>query len=569
MKTEVAVQLTNAERFAHSLYKNGVRVIFGQSNPQTIMLACEALGIRQIGFRQENAGAYMAQGYGMTSTKVPVVAAQNGPAATLLVPGLAEALKSSHAMVAIVDDVPLADEDRNGFQEINQLDLFKGVTKWVKKINSPARIEALVDRAFIEASSGRPGPVVLLCPKDIMYDLNKTEVTLVNNYSYSHYPLDRPCAQSEQLEIAANMIANAQQPLIYAGGGVITSGAEDILRKIQNEFSIPVATTTMGKGSVDEINPLTIGPIGYYMGNRGRSKFLKDYVKNADLIILIGNRTNQNGTDTWTLLPANAEFIHIDIDPSEIGRNYPSHRLVGDAKVTLIALYELLKQKMKKNKNEELIMETIKEARKAHTEEVNKALEINSSPLRIEKIMVELNKQLNEDHIVVADASFSSIWLANYIDAVEERKFIFPRGLAGLGWGLPMAMGAKLAEPTKKVFCLSGDGGFAHVWSELETCKREGIDVVVAVISNSILGYQKHAEVAKWGKHTSACILNHVDYIKIAEACNIKGIRIDRAQDISDKIEEALNHDGSVVIDLIVDQDCIPPLPFMSPLDNI
>lgn len=177
MTLDLENQYTNAERAARALYKNGVREIFGQSNPQTIMLACEELGIRQIGFRQENAGSYMAQGYGMVSGKIPVVGAQNGPAAALLVPGLAEAYKSSHAIVAIVDDVPLCDEDRNAFQELDHFELFKGVAKWVKRVSHPDRIEALIDRAFIEASSGRPGPVVLLFPKDIMYSTKKAKQT--------------------------------------------------------------------------------------------------------------------------------------------------------------------------------------------------------------------------------------------------------------------------------------------------------------------------------------------------------------------------------------------------------
>ncbi|WP_368900959.1 acetolactate synthase catalytic subunit [Oceanobacillus oncorhynchi] len=562
------LKLTNAERFAQTLYKNGVRYIFGQSNPQTIMLASEAIGIKQIGFRQENAGAYMAQGYGMISQKVPVVAAQNGPAATLLVPGLAEALKSSHAMVAIVDDVPLSDEDRNAFQELDQVSLFQGVSKWTKKINSPARIEELVDRAFIEAASGKPGPVVLLCPKDIFYDTTKNEVTYSNEESYSSYPLDRPVSNIEQIKKAVELISKSSSPLIYAGGGVNTSGASDILKKIQEEFSIPVATTTMGKGTVDENHPLTIGPIGYYMGKRGRTKFLKEFVQESDLILLIGNRTNQNGTDTWSLLPKDATYIHIDIDHSEIGRNYSSLRLLGDAKATLDVLYYYLTTENYKNAAKNIAVEKIANARQKHKVEVNEIIEQKHTKLRIEQFMENINNVLDDDHIIVSDASFSSIWTANYIDAYNQRKFIFPRGLAGLGWGLPMAMGSKLAA-NKKVFCLSGDGGFAHVWSELETCNREGIDVVIAVINNTVLGYQKHAEVAKWGKHTSACILNQVDYVKIAEACDIKGIRIDSTDNLEEKLEEAMHHKGSVLIDLIIDPDCIPPLPFMEPLETV
>ncbi len=246
-------------------------------------------------------------------------------------------------------------------------------------------------------------------------------------------------------------------------------------------------------------------------------------------------------------------------------------RLVGDAKVTLEALTEALKnvEPQRSITSRDQLTKLIQQAREKHQLEVERTLNIKTSPLRIESIMKSLNEHLHDDHIIVSDASFSSIWTANYIDAVQDRKFIFPRGLAGLGWGLPMAMGAKLANNQKKIFCLTGDGGFAHVWSELETCNREGIKVVVAVINNTVLGYQKHSETVKWGNHTSACILNSVDYVKIAEACGIKGIKIDSYDKIDQSIQEALEHEGSVVLDLIIDPDCIPPLPFMSPLDNI
>ncbi|MGE7664657.1 acetolactate synthase catalytic subunit [Ureibacillus composti] len=569
MTLDVENQYTNAERAARALYKNGVREIFGQSNPQTIMLACEELGIRQIGFRQENAGSYMAQGYGMVSGKIPVVGAQNGPAAALLVPGLAEAYKSSHAIVAIVDDVPLRDEDRNAFQELDHFELFKGVAKWVKRVSHPDRIEALIDRAFIEASSGRPGPVVLLFPKDIMYSTKKSKANPTSETSFSHYPLDRPCANLDELQKAADLISKAKRPLIYAGGGVNTSGAQNILRKIQEEFNLPVATTTMGKGAVDENHPLTFGPIGYYMGNRSRTKYLREYVKQADVILLIGNRTNQNGTDSWTLLPNDATYIHLDISPSEIGRNYPSLRLAGDAKMSLEKLYELLEEQGVRRSSRVEVKEVIEQSRQQYSQEVASYLDKKNEVLHIEHILVELNKQLEEDHIVVADASYSSIWISNFIDASGKRKFVFPRGIAGLGWGLPMAMGAKVAEPEKKVFCLCGDGGFAHVWSELETCMREGIDVVIGVINNGILGYQKHAELSKWGKHTSAIDIKKIDYVKIAEACEMKGIVINHISDVERSLKEAFQHKGSVLLDLRVDASSIPPLTFMQSFDSI
>jgi acetolactate synthase I/II/III large subunit len=564
-------ELTNAQRFASALKRNGVKYIFGQSNPQTIMLACADLGIEQIGFRQENAGSYMAQAYAMCSGTVPVVAAQNGPAATLLVPGLAECLKASHPVVALVDEVPISEEEKNSFQDLDHIKLFSGVAKWVKKVPLEARIEDYVDMAFTAAASGRPGPAVLLCPKDLTFDTKINPVKTERKASLGNYPLDRTTADPDRIEEAANLLVNAERPFIYAGGGVISSGATDVLRQIQEECSIPVATTTMGKGSVDEEHSLTMGPIGYYMGKGGATKYLKPMVITADVILLVGNRTNQNGTDSWSLFSKDATIIHIDIDPMEVGRNYESLRLVGDAKLTLAALRNaLLRNSLdKRTKARPTIEETIEKARAAHIEEALTIQNSDASPIKVERFLAELEKQLSDDHIIVADASFSSVWLANYIKAKGNRKFIFPRGIAGLGWGLPLAMGAKVAQPNRKVFCLSGDGGFAHVWSELETCKRHGIDVVVAVINNEVLAYQKLAENARWGRNTSACDLTAVDHAKVAEACGVKGIRVDSPEKISGALKEAFETKGSVVLDLIADPTSIPPLPFLSVLENV
>ena len=490
-------KLTNAEKFAAALKRNGVEYIFGQSNPTKIMLASMDLGIRQIAFRQENSGTYMAQAYAMASGKIPVVAAQNGPAATLLVPGLAEDFKAGHPVVAVVQEVALNHAEKNAFQEFDHEKLFLGCSKWVKKIYSAERIEDYVDMAFTVAASGKPGPAVLLCPVDIFNDTSVSEVTSNRTMSLGHYPLDRQLPDPTVIQKAADILLKAENPLVYAGGGIFSSRATDELKDLQKKFSLPVATTTMGKGCVEETDPFTVGVIGNYMGNRSATKFLKPMVQRSDVILLIGNRTNQNGTDTWTLLPEDATFIHIDIDPLEIGRNYESVRLPGDAKLTIAALIEAMSKGdlSKRNSKKEAVIAEIKDARKKHQEEIWDVTHSNISPIRIERFMAAVEKQLDDNHIIVADASFATIWNSNYLTAKGDREFYFPRGLAGLGWGLPMAMGCKLAKPGQKVFCLTGDGGFAHVWSELETCKREGIDVVCAVINNTRLGFQYYAGI--------------------------------------------------------------------------
>ncbi len=565
--SEEALPLRPPQRFARALQRHGVEYLFGQSNPPGLTLAADDLGIRQIGYRQENAGAYMADGYARATGRVPVVTAQNGPAATLLVAGLAECLSASIPIVALVQDVGPSHQDRNAFQELDQLELFKGVSKWIKRVTTADRIEDYVDMAFAAAASGRPGPAVLLISMELLAQ-REVQPASLRAANLGRYPLDRTQADPCNIAEAARLLANAEAPIIYAGGGVIGSQAQAELRALQELVHLPVATSTMGKGAVDETHPLSIGVIGYYMAARGMTKFAKPLITQADVILLVGNRTNQNGTDSWTLLPQNATYIHIDIDPAEIGRNYEALRLNGDAKLTLQALSDALAaQDLAKRRNARArLAQLIVSAKHKHREEIAEVTRSDASPIRPERFMAELEKQLADDHIVVADASFSSIWIANFLTATANRRFITPRGQAGLGWGFPLALGARIGAPGRPVFCVVGDGGFGHVWSELETARRHGIKVAVAVMNNGILGYQKHAEDAALGRHTNVCDFMAVDHAAIAKACGLPGIRVERARDVAPAITAAMRADSSVVIDVIADPNAMPPVKLFSRL---
>ncbi len=569
MMNDAPLMMRPPQRFAHALKRHEVEYLFGQSNPPGITLAAADIGIKQIGYRQENAGTYMADGYARASGKVPVVTAQNGPAAALLVAGLAECLSASIPIVALVQDVGPGTRDRNAFQELDQLNLFKGVAKWIRRVTTADRIEDYVDMAFTAAASGRPGPAVLLVSMELLVQAQEEPVS-PRKAQLGAYPLDRTQPEQSRVALAAEMLAKAKAPIVYAGGGVIGAGAHAELRKLQEMASLPVATSTMGKGSVDETHPLSMGVIGYYMATRGMAKFVKPMVTEADLVLLVGNRTNQNGTDSWKLLPKDATYIHIDVDPMEIGRNYEAFRLQGDAKLTLSALNEALaiRDLTERTAARANLERVIAEARTKHREEIEGVTQSNASPVRPERFMAKLEKQLRADHIVVADASFSSVWIANYLTAKHSRRFITPRGQAGLGWGFPLAMGAWLGSPNQPVFCVVGDGGFGHVWSELETTRRHGIKVVVAVMNNGVLGYQKHAEDAGLGRHTNVCDFVAVDHAAIAEACGVRGVRIERADEIAPAIARAMAADGSVLLDVIVDANAMPPVTAFTSLPN-
>ncbi len=552
-----------AHLFARALKRHGVEVMFGQSLPSALYLVAPEFGIRQISYRTENAGASMADGYARVSHKVAVVTAQNGPAAALLVSGLAEALKASVPIVALVQDVRRTQADKNAFQELDHLDLFRGCSKWIRRVSDVSRIEDYVDMAFTAAASGRPGPAVLLCPQDLFLEPLANPPAPARRQNLGSYPLDRVVADPVRIKEAASLLAQARSPLIVAGGGVHLSQAHAELARLQQAASIPVATTSMGKGAVDEKHPLSVGVIGYFMGTRSATKGLRRLVDEADVIMFVGDRTNQNGTDSWTLFPKTTQYIHIDIDAQEIGRNYEALRLVGDAKLTLAALGEALSglDLSIRTQNRGAVEGSIAEGRSLFLEETREVMNSGASPIRPELLMRDLNSVLTEDAIVVSDASYSPIWAANYLVAqAAGMRFLAGRGLAGLGWGLPAAIGAKLAEPGKAVVCITGDGGFAHMWSELETSKRLGIKLVVIVLSNQILGYQWHAEEVLYGGHTDACALGAVDHAAIARACGCEGIRVEQAADFKAALGRAMRSPLTTVIDVMIDPRAFPPL---------
>lgn len=562
--------MSGAHVFAAALKRHGVEMIFGQSIPSALFLVAPEFGIRQIGYRTENAGAAMADAFARVSHKVPVVTGQNGPAATLLVAGLAEAFKASIPVVAIVQDVPRKQTDKNAFQELDHLDLFKGVAKWIRRCAEVDRIDDYIDMAFTAAASGRPGPAVLLAPFDLFTDQPTPEAGS-RLATLGAYPLDRTVADPSAVAKAADLLAGAKAPLVIAGGGVHSSNAAAELAELQ-ALGLPVATTVMGKGGVDETHPLSLGVVGYFMGKRGRSHHLRPLVEEADVILLVGNRTNQNGTDSWQLYPKDATYIHLDIDGQEVGRNYEAERLVGDAKLTLKALADALKSRdLSAIEGRRAAIEAvIAKARAAWEADVTTSLDLDASPVRPERLMRDLDSILTPGIIAVADASYSSIWIANYLTARGVgHRFITPRGIAGLGWGLPMAIGVKAADPAKKVVCLAGDGGFAHTWSELETARRMRLPVVMVILNNQILGYQKHAEKVMFNDYSDVCDFEAVDHAAIARACGCDGIRIEQAADFLPALKAALASDRVTVIDVVTDQRAYPPITSFKDSDRL
>ena len=379
---------TVADAIAESLVRHGVTEAFGQSLPTTVFLAAEKRGIRQISYRTENAGGAMADGYARVSSRISVVGAQNGPAAALLVAPLAEAMKVSVPVLALVQDVPTGHRDRNAFQELDHFQLFSSCSKWTRQLNDVARVDDYVDMAITAATTGRPGPVVLLLPKDILSQ-EVPDTATSRRLNLGSFPLDRSRPLTESVEKAASLLAGAQRPVVIAGGGVHLSGAANQVAALQDYASLPVATTNMGKGSVDEGHELSVGVVGNFMGRNGMSTHQRDIITTADVILLVGTKTNENGTDSWTLLPKDATYIHIDVDGTEVGRNYEAIRVIGDARLALEDLMQALSHQdiTQRTNARGAVVEALAKGRAQHDQEAHNVKTSSSSPIRPERVM--------------------------------------------------------------------------------------------------------------------------------------------------------------------------------------
>lgn len=553
---------TVSDVIVETLQRHGVEEIFGQSLPSALFLSAERAGIRQVMYRTENAGGAMADGFARASNKLGVVAAQNGPAATLLVPPMTEAALVSVPMLALVQDVPTPTQDKNAFQEIDHFTLFAGCSKWTRRLTDPARATEYVDLAISHAMSGRPGPTVLLLPKDVLIT-EVDEAPSTRSISLSTYPLDRPQPSAASIAEAADLLASADRPIVIAGGGAVRSGAAEALSVLQELASVPVATTNMGKGSVDETHPLSVGVVGNAMGERSTTRFVRNVLTDADVVFLVGTRTNENATDSWKLWPEGAKYVHLDLDGTEIGRNYEAVRVVGDARAGIEALCtELGRRDLGKRTAARAGLEArISSGRDAARDQLAKIVDLDATPIRPERVIADLSEVIDDSAVVVADASYSTLWVSNYFKVTRPgQQVIYPRGMAGLGWGFPMALGAQVAHPDATVVCVTGDGGFGHVWSEFETAVRSQLPVVVILLNNSILGFQKHSELVQFSEFTSAIDFAEVNHAAVARACGADGVRIDDPADLRTALASAVASRRPTLIEVIVDPDAFPPI---------
>jgi acetolactate synthase-1/2/3 large subunit len=527
----------------------GVPAVFGLAGGQTLPLydaiRSRASQIRHIPMRDERNAAYAADGYARISGCVGVCDATVGPGAVKFTSGLAEAYNSSIPMVALVSDVPsdwLAVRYRGGGNQlVDQMSVLAPLCKWTGRLPAPHKLPELVQRAFQMSTSGRPGPVAIELPEDV-FKAQYEEAAAAIDSRYGRVPSHRSAPDAESVRTAAAVLEAAQRPVMIVGGGARLSNAGQQVQALAETLAIPVATTLSGKGVVPENHPLSLGVIG----SLGGSPVAHRFVEAADVILAVGFKFGQNPTFKWTLPKQGQRVIQLDIDAAEIGKVCAVDvALVGDAREGLQALQAACRA----TRPTEALANQVAGLRSKWREQIE-AETHGAKPIKPQQVAWLLNELCDDDTILVCDASFASGWGGVYFEARGNRRAIFPRGMGGLGWALPAAIGAQVARPKSKVVVLAGDGAMTYSLGELATLVQQGMNITVVVLNNSAMGWIKWEQAVFWEGKFVSTDLSDVNFARVAQGMGLAGVNVTEASDLRDALWQALRADQPTLIDV-------------------
>ncbi|MFC1717873.1 thiamine pyrophosphate-binding protein [Candidatus Poribacteria bacterium] len=533
-------------------------VFFVEAILRQTLMEMESLGIRRVLAHSEKAAAYMADGYARTSRRPGICMAQSVGAANLAA-GLQDAYLALSPVIAITGRQQPTSQYRNAYQEILHHPLFEPVTRYNVNVDTIEQLPYLLRQAFREATSGSPRPAHLDLMGNLgqVIDFAEANMEVIVEKPFTHYPPNRPEPEDERVQEAARLLENAERPVIVAGGGATASQAGTEIVKLAEMLSIPTATSLNGKGTILEDHPLSLGLVGSYSrwcANR--------IVSEADLVLFIGSHTGDQVTNYWTVPSPGTPVVQIDIDPSELGRNYPnSVGLMGDAKVTVCKLIECLNPEAKKEQWIEYAQKLVKEWQ----DEQRPLRNSDAVPIRPERLCKELTETLPSDAVLVADTGYSGIWTGTMVYLTHpEQQYI--RASGSLGWAFPASLGAKCAAPDRPVVCFTGDGGFWYHLSELETAVRCGIKTVTVVNNNHCLSQCSEGVERVYrnrpGKSEEIYKFCEVNFARIAQEMGCLGLRAEQPGEIAEALKKALEADVPVVVEVVTDAECKAPEPW-------
>ena len=517
--------------------------------------------IRHVMARDERSAVFMADGYAKVSFK-PGVCEGPSVGATHMLPGVAEAYKASVPMIVFTSDIPLHYEKRNMLTGIDQTALYQGVTKESITVTDASEIPHVVRRAFRLATSGRPGPVHIRLPMDVLGgEIEDPQIYVQEDFV--RYPGHRSIAQEERILEASRLLGAAERPVIVCGQGVLWSQAWDEVQTLAELFDIPVGTTISGKGSIAETHPLSIG----VTGARGGTALSNRVVVEADVLFYIGCSTDSAATDNWTLPPTDTEarIIHLDVSEAEAGNNYPTEVImIGDAKATLGRLIET--SKVNVSVEEPPRMKAIREEAAEYSAYVSELSGSDERPVHPIRFVRELSDALPDDHVLVVDVGVSAIYTSTFYKVVRAgRSVLFNYAMGALGYALPASIGVRFARPESCVVTLVGDGSFGFVAGELETLSRVGGNNNVILFNNSSFGWIR-AEAALSHSVELADFstgFGDVDYLKVAEGFGLRTFQVAGPGDLGHTLREAFSLDEPTFTELRVqpEDELVPPVP--------
>jgi acetolactate synthase-1/2/3 large subunit len=553
------LKFTGAEIIIKAFEHEGVDVVFGYPGGQILPFYDKLYDspIRHILVRHEQGAAHAAEGYARATGKPGVCIATSGPGATNLVTGIANAYMDSIPIIALTGQVPTSKIGSDAFQEADITGITLPIVKHSYLVRDVNTLAGIVRSAFHIATTGRPGPVLIDLPNNIS--------TATAEFEYPPPVALRGYRLPGEIDPnliyqAAKAIGEAKKPVIYSGGGVISSGASDELRELAERAQIPVTTTLLGKGAFPETHPLSLGMLGMH-----GTKYANYAISYSDLIIAIGARFDDRITGRLDTFAPHAKVIHIDIDPAEIGKNVRVHYpLNGDVKAVL---KELL-LRLEEPEDQEWLKQV-----KAWKAENPLTYTMIDGVIKPQYVVEQICDLTGGNGIVTTEVGQNQMWAAQYYRTLAPRTFISSGGLGTMGFGLPAAIGAQVGCPDKLVFDIAGDGSIQMNSQELATAVAYNLPIKVAILNNGYLGMVRQWQELMWNRRYSQTDLNvgTPDFVKLAEAYGALGLRATRPEEVRPVLEQAIATPKPVVIDFLVarEENVFPFVPPGEPLTKM
>lgn len=543
------------DRIVSLFEQAGVETVFGfpceQMDPYYASLADSDL--RHVLARSEASAALMADGYARAARSLGVVDGVSGPGAAYLGAGLCEAAGASSPVLALTGGNDRETRGNGVIQDADNEAILEPFATSTADAETPARAVKAVEAAIREATGGVPGPTHVNLPEDVMRESTDREP---RGDVDATYPSSRPHPQSSDVETTLERLGDADRPVIVAGEGVIRADAWTELSAFAERTNTPVVTSMNGKGAVAETPPYALGVVGRW----GFCQVANDAVAEADLVIGLGTRFGELTTVGWSLVPDDADVVHVDRDPAWLGRNYePDVAIAADLRATLAALVEQADTSTYADRADRI--DDLAADREAWREDHAAELADDVPPVKPQRVVGELNRAIPDDGVLVSATSFPGFFSGAFYETAEPGlRYLQARGSDGINACLPQAIGVQLARPDATVVALSGDGGIGYHIADLETAAREDLPLTVIVTNNDSLGSSKMSQLGSYNVDLSTDFDPGVDYAQVARGFGCAGETVEDPAELPDAIESAIGSDEPTLLDVQVDPYAAPPL---------